>query len=154
MGEREKSHGHRPERDFPIALRAIFSDPNADGYVLIPVIPYAVIEIWQRVGVPIQKILGNWTDLRTAAKGRPVVMVLLGGKRWLDQLKELGGGGHRCGQLARSGGQSPGGPGADLSTAKRGIKCDSDIIFSPSRLATCALAIFYLGTLAHFWHFL
>ena len=80
-----------PSGIFPTALEAIFSDPNADGYVLIPVIPYAVIEIWQRVGVPIQKILGNWPDLRTAAKGKPVVTVLLGGKGWLDQLKELGG---------------------------------------------------------------
>jgi acyl-CoA synthetase (NDP forming) len=43
------------------------------------------------VGFSIQKILGNWPDLRTAAKGKPVVTVLLGGKGWLDQLKELGG---------------------------------------------------------------
>jgi len=57
------------------------------------VIPYAVIEIWQRVGVPIQKILGNWPELRAAAKGKPVIQVLLGGKDWLDQLRELGGDG-------------------------------------------------------------
>ena len=80
-----------PSGIFPTALEAVFSDPNADGYVLIPVIPYAIIEIWQRVGVPIQKILGNWPQLRTEAKGKPVVTVLLGGKKWLDQLKELGG---------------------------------------------------------------
>ena len=80
-----------PSGIFPTALEAIFSDPNTDGYILIPVIPYAIIEIWQRVGFSIQKILGNWPDLRTAAKGKPVVTVLLGGKGWLDQLKELGG---------------------------------------------------------------
>jgi acetyltransferase len=80
-----------PSGIFPIALEAIFSDPNADGYVLIPVIPYAVIELWQRVGVPIQKILGDWTALRDVAKEKPVVTVLLGGKGWLDQIKELGG---------------------------------------------------------------
>jgi acyl-CoA synthetase (NDP forming) len=57
-----------PSGIFPTALEAIFSDSNADGYVLIPVIPYAVIEIWQRAGVPIQRILGNWPDLRAAAK--------------------------------------------------------------------------------------
>jgi len=80
-----------PSGIFPTALKTVFSDPNADGYVLIPVIPYAVIEIWQRVGVPIQKILGDWPELRTAINGKPVVQVLLGGKGWLDQLKELGG---------------------------------------------------------------
>ena len=80
-----------PSGIFPTALEAVFSDPNADGYVLIPVIPYAVIEFWQRVGVPIQKFLGDWSHLRAGAKGKPVVQVLLGGKGWLDQLKELGG---------------------------------------------------------------
>jgi acetate---CoA ligase (ADP-forming) len=80
-----------PSGIFPTALEAIFSDPNADGYVLIPVIPYAVIELWLRVGVPIQKILGDWSTIRAAAKGKPVVTVLLGGKGWLDQVKELGG---------------------------------------------------------------
>ena len=80
-----------PSGIFPTALEAIFSDPGADGHVLIPVIPYAVVEIWERVGVPIQKILGDWPELRTAAAGKPVVTVLLGGKGWLDQLKALGG---------------------------------------------------------------
>jgi acyl-CoA synthetase (NDP forming) len=80
-----------PSGIFPTALEAIFSDPNADGYILIPVIPYAVIEIWQRAGVPIQRILGDWPGLRAAADGKPVVTVLLGGKGWLDQLKKLGG---------------------------------------------------------------
>ena len=80
-----------PSGIFPTALKAVLSDCNADGYVLIPVIPYAVIDIWQRVGVPIQKILGNWLELRAAAKGKPVVQVLLGGKDWLAQLKDLGG---------------------------------------------------------------
>jgi acyl-CoA synthetase (NDP forming) len=80
-----------PSGIFPTALKAVFSDPQADGYILIPVIPYAVIEIWQRAGVPIEKILGNWPDLRAPATGKPVVTVLLGGKGWLDQLKSLGG---------------------------------------------------------------
>jgi acetate---CoA ligase (ADP-forming) subunit alpha len=80
-----------PSGIFPTALKAVFSDPNADGYVLIPVIPCAVIDIWLRAGVPIQKILGDWAGLRTLAKEKPVVQVLLGGKEWLDRLKELGG---------------------------------------------------------------
>jgi acyl-CoA synthetase (NDP forming) len=74
-----------PSGIFPTALKAILSDPSADGYVLIPVIPYAVIEIFQRAGVPIQRILGNWPELRAVSNGKPVIQVLL------DQLKELGG---------------------------------------------------------------
>jgi acyl-CoA synthetase (NDP forming) len=80
-----------PSGIFPMALEAVFSDPNADGFILIPVIPFAAIEIWMRMGVNIKTILGDWPNFRSRIKNKPVVTVLLGGKEWLEQLKELGG---------------------------------------------------------------
>ena len=80
-----------PSGIFPMALEAIFSDPAADGFILIPVIPYAVIEIWLRRGVKAKDILGDWPQKRAAIQGKPVISVMLGGKDWLKEIKDLCG---------------------------------------------------------------
>jgi acetate---CoA ligase (ADP-forming) len=80
-----------PSGIFPTAMEAIFSDPNADGFILIPVIPYAAIEVWIRMGVKVNTILGDWLKFRSQMGNKPVVTVFLGGKEWLEHLKELCG---------------------------------------------------------------
>jgi acyl-CoA synthetase (NDP forming) len=37
-----------PSGIFPAACREIFADPGADGFILVPVIPFAAIEIYMR----------------------------------------------------------------------------------------------------------
>jgi acetyltransferase len=80
-----------PSGIFPTALQAIFSDPNPDGFILIPVIPYAAIEVWLRLGLNAKALLGDWHDLRQKAGVRPVVAVLLGCQEWMKQIQELCG---------------------------------------------------------------
>jgi acyl-CoA synthetase (NDP forming) len=80
-----------PSGIFPTALQAIFSDPNPDGYILIPVIPYAAIEVWLRLGLNAKALLGDWHDLGEKTGGRPVVAVLLGCQEWMKQIQELCG---------------------------------------------------------------
>jgi acetate---CoA ligase (ADP-forming) len=81
-----------PSGIFPAACREIFADPNPDGFILIPVIPFAAIEIYTRLGVKGKDMLGDWPALREKISGKPVVAVLLGHERWTEQIKEL------CGQ--------------------------------------------------------
>ena len=80
-----------PSGIFPTALQAVFSDLNPDGFILIPVIPYAAIEVWLRLGLNAKALLGNWPDLTEKTRGRPVVAVLLGCQEWMKQVRELCG---------------------------------------------------------------
>ena len=80
-----------PSGIFPTALQAIFSDPNPDGYILIPVIPYAAIDVWLRLGLNAKALLGNWHGLSQKTGDRPVVAVLLGCQEWMKQIQELCG---------------------------------------------------------------
>jgi len=126
LGKRENPMDIGPSGIFPTALKAVLSDCNADGYVLIPVIPYAVIDIWQRVGVPIQKILGNWLELRAAAReaGGP------GSARRKGLARPAQGFGRRCDRRVNSpeaAAKALAALAADLSTAKCGLKMDADL---------------------------
>lgn len=80
-----------PSGIFPAACEAIFSDPHADGFILIPVIPYTPIEIYFRLGLQTKQLLGDWPVLRGKISGKPVVSVLLGYEGWTQQLKDLCG---------------------------------------------------------------
>ena len=81
-----------PSGIFPAACEAIFSDPHADGFILIPVIPYTPIENYFRMGLQMKELLGDWAALREKIAGKPVVAVLLGYGRWTEKLKD------HCGQ--------------------------------------------------------
>ena len=81
-----------PSGIFPAACAEIFGDPDPDGFILVPVIPFAAIEIYTRLGLKAKNIFGDWPALRGKAEGKPVVAVLLGYEGWTDQIKEL------CGQ--------------------------------------------------------
>lgn len=80
-----------PSGVFPIAAEALFSDPNPDGYMLIPVVPHAIYETWSRLRIEVPQILGDWRVLREQAAGKPVVAVLLGSKEWRSRVLELCG---------------------------------------------------------------
>jgi len=80
-----------PSGIFAKALEALFSDPNADGFVLIPVIPYAAIEPWLAVGFQMKDFFGEIKTLRGRAKGKPVIAVLLGYEKLERELEELCG---------------------------------------------------------------
>jgi acyl-CoA synthetase (NDP forming) len=81
-----------PSGIFPAACEAIFSDPHADGFILIPVIPYTPIETYFRLGLQTKQLLGDWPVLRKKIGGKPVVTVLLGYGKWLEHIQDL------CGQ--------------------------------------------------------
>jgi hypothetical protein len=80
-----------PSGIFRPACRAVFSDPNADGFILIPVIPYAAIETWIRLGVKVRDMLGDWPVYRETILEKPVVAVLLGYKDYVEQIRDLCG---------------------------------------------------------------
>ena len=80
-----------PSGIFPAACETIFSDPHADGFILIPVIPYTPIETYFRLGLQTKQLLGDWPVLRGKISGKPVVSVLLGYEGWTQQLKDLCG---------------------------------------------------------------
>ncbi len=81
-----------PSGIFPAACEAIFADPRADGFILIPVIPYTPIETYFRMGLKMKQLLGDWPALRGKIAGKPVVAVLLGFGKWIEHLQDL------CGQ--------------------------------------------------------
>lgn len=81
-----------PSGIFPIAMEAIFSDPNADGFILIPVIPYAAIEVALRLGADEKTFFGNWPALRPKIGSKPAIAVLLGATEWVERVKNLCGG--------------------------------------------------------------
>ena len=80
-----------PSGIFRPACRAVFSDPNPDGFILIPVIPYAAIETWIRLGVKIRDMLGDWPVYRETIPEKPVIAVLLGYKDYVEQIRNLCG---------------------------------------------------------------
>ena len=80
-----------PSGIFRPACEAVFADPNPDGFILVPVIPYAAIEIYMRLGVKARDMLGEWPALREPIKDKPVVAVQLGYREWIEQIRELCG---------------------------------------------------------------
>jgi acyl-CoA synthetase (NDP forming) len=80
-----------PSGIFRPACEAVFSDPNPDGFILIPVIPYAAIEIYMRLGVKARDMLGDWPAYRETIKDKPVVAIHLGYREWIEQIKDLSG---------------------------------------------------------------
>jgi acyl-CoA synthetase (NDP forming) len=80
-----------PSGIFRPACEAVFADPQPDGFILIPVIPYAAVEIWIRLGAQVRDMFGDWPDYRQAIPGKPVIAVLLGYRDFLSQIKDLCG---------------------------------------------------------------
>jgi acyl-CoA synthetase (NDP forming) len=80
-----------PSGLFSLACQTIFGDPNVDGFILIPVVPYAAIEGFLQLGVNAKLLFGEWQGFRQKFEGKPVVAVLLGNKEWLNQIRELCG---------------------------------------------------------------
>jgi acyl-CoA synthetase (NDP forming) len=80
-----------PSGIFRPACEAVFADPNPDGFILIPVIPYAAIEIYMRLGVKARDMLGDWPAYRETIKDKPVVAIHLGYREWIEQIKDLCG---------------------------------------------------------------
>jgi len=80
-----------PSGIFRPACKAMFADPNPDGFILIPVVPYAAIEIYMRLGVKVRDMLGDWPAYRAAVKDKPVVAVQLGCREWVEQIRDLCG---------------------------------------------------------------
>jgi acyl-CoA synthetase (NDP forming) len=80
-----------PSGIFRPACEAVFADPNPDGFILIPVIPYAAIEIYMRLGVKARDMLGDWPAYRETIKDKPVVAIHLGYREWIEQIKDLSG---------------------------------------------------------------
>jgi acetate---CoA ligase (ADP-forming) len=80
-----------PSGIFALAAETVFADPVPDGYILIPVIPYAAIEAYLGRGLEVRMMLGEWQKLRERIKDKPVVSVLLGSREWAVHIKELSG---------------------------------------------------------------
>ncbi len=80
-----------PSGIFALAAETIFADPAPDGFILIPVIPYAAIEGFMRLGLDVKVILGDWRKFRAPIKDKPVIAVLLGSREWGSQLREICG---------------------------------------------------------------
>lgn len=80
-----------PSGIFGKALDALFSDPNPDGFVLIPVIPFAAIEPWRAIGFKMRDFFGEISKLRERVPDKPVITVLLGYEQLEKEMEELCG---------------------------------------------------------------
>jgi len=80
-----------PSGIFPQALKIILQDPNPDGYILIPVVPFGAIEIWRRLGLQAEMYFGNWKEMLGKIPDKPVLAILLGYPDFIEELKELAG---------------------------------------------------------------
>ena len=80
-----------PSGIFRPACEAVFADPNPDAFILIPVIPYAAIETYMRLGFKARDMLGDWPAYRETIKDKPVVAIYLGYREWIEQVKDLSG---------------------------------------------------------------
>ena len=80
-----------PSQIFPLAIDAIFSDPNPDGYIIIPVIPSAAIEPWRAIGFKMKDFFGDIKLMREKVKDKPVIAILLGDQELEKELEELCG---------------------------------------------------------------
>jgi len=80
-----------PSGIFSQALEAIFQDKGADGYILIPVVPYGAVEPWKELGMKAEQFFGNWNELRELCPDKPVIAVLVGYSEWLKEMQELAG---------------------------------------------------------------
>ncbi len=91
-GRLGQARNDKPQKIYVVVYMKANSAPcNSDGFILIPVIPYAAIEVWLRLGLNAKALLGNWPDLSEKTRGRPVVAVLLGCQEWMKQVRELCG---------------------------------------------------------------
>lgn len=77
-----------PSGIIPAATEAIFSDPNPDGFILIPAVPHAVYETWARLGIDAARMLGDWNAWRAKAAEKPALAVFLGSKEWRHRIEE------------------------------------------------------------------
>ena len=73
------------------ALEAVFQDPNPDGFVLIPVVPFAAVELWRGFGFSALNYLGDWKSFRAKAKNKPAVAIMLGSRAWADEIRKMCG---------------------------------------------------------------
>lgn len=80
-----------PSGMFPLSIQTVFADRDPDGFILIPVIPYAAIESFLHLGVNAKTIFGDWQNFRAQIKEKPVIAVLLGSQEWVSRIKEICG---------------------------------------------------------------
>ncbi len=80
-----------PSGIFALAAQTVFADPDPDGFILIPVIPYAAIEGFMRRGLEAKTMLGDWQKFREQIKDKPVITVLLGSREWGSQIRDICG---------------------------------------------------------------
>jgi acetyl-CoA synthetase (ADP-forming) len=80
-----------PSGIFKDAVETVFADPNPDGFIFIPVVPFAAVSLWKNLGFNALTWLGDWKLFRQKAKNKPAVAVLLGAKEWTEDLKSMVG---------------------------------------------------------------
>jgi len=80
-----------PSGIFKDAVETVFADPNPDGFIFIPVVPFAAVSLWKNLGFNALTWLGDWRLFRQKAKNKPAVAVLLGAKEWTEDLKSMVG---------------------------------------------------------------
>jgi len=78
-----------PSGVFAAALDMAFEDPNPDAFILIPVIPFAAIENFRKFGFDAKAFFGDLQTMRAKAKDKPVIVILIGYREWLEEVKQL-----------------------------------------------------------------
>jgi acetate---CoA ligase (ADP-forming) len=78
-----------PSGVFAAALEIAFGDPNPDAFILIPVIPFAAIDNFRKFGFGVKEFFGDLQKMRAKAQGKPVVVILIGYREWLEEVKQL-----------------------------------------------------------------
>jgi acyl-CoA synthetase (NDP forming) len=73
------------------AVEAVFQDPNPDGFILIPVVPFAAVDLWRVFGFSATNYMGDWKSFRSKAASKPAIAILLGCRDWTEEIKKMCG---------------------------------------------------------------
>jgi acyl-CoA synthetase (NDP forming) len=81
-----------PSPQFKTALQAMLDDPNVDGVIAIPVVPFSVIQTFEPLGLTAGLWIGELGKIWEAAGGKkPLVVTVVGASGWIARIRELCG---------------------------------------------------------------
>lgn len=81
-----------PSGMFKPALEALLADPNVDGVIAIPVIPFSVVQAMEPFGFTAGRWMGEIAKLwETSGRSKALVVGLVGNSAWRNRLQQICG---------------------------------------------------------------
>ena len=81
-----------PSGQFRTALAAMLDDPNVDGVVAIPVVPFSVIRTFEPLGLTAGLWIGEIQKIWEASgRKKPLLVTVIGSAGWVERIRALCG---------------------------------------------------------------